>query len=122
MPVDFVDERGSITNLLEVDIKHVSLIVSKSGAIRGNHFHKKDEHWTIIMSGGAMYYELQEGKIEEVQLNIYDMVFTPNRVAHAFWFRHPTIMLAFTTRKRNKGVYDKDTVKQVIFKHPLDRS
>lgn len=118
----FVDERGAITNLLEVPIEHVSLITCKAGAIRGNHHHIFDEHYSVIMSGKAMYYELRDGKLEAETLNLYDMVFSPKGVPHAFWYIHQSVMVSFTTRQRNDGKYDQDTVKQVIFKHPLDKS
>ena len=51
---EFTDERGEIFKLLDdgkTVVKSVLLITCKKGAIRANHYHKKDSHYVYMLSG-----------------------------------------------------------------------
>ena len=48
----YEDERGSITDIVEqVDFNGATIILSKKGSIRGNHFHKKTIQHLYVLSG-----------------------------------------------------------------------
>src|SRR3989344_740319 len=52
-----VDERGEMSYLLD-DAKNITsalYITCKKGAIRANHYHKKDTHYSYILSGSMEY-------------------------------------------------------------------
>ena len=53
----FIDKRGKITNILESPVTSIVIITSKKGAIRANHYHKRDSHWSYIIKGKMEYYE-----------------------------------------------------------------
>lgn len=109
---NFIDERGEITNILEEPINSVVLITCKKGAIRANHYHKEDSHWSYILSGKMEYYEQRaDGKIEMAVVSSGQMVYSAPGVPHGMKFLEPSIFLALTTRKRLQGKYDEDTIK-----------
>ena len=44
--VNFQDERGDITDILANEpIEFVTMISSKAGSVRGNHYHKETYQW-----------------------------------------------------------------------------
>ena len=49
----FQDGRGEIHDLLEYSsgIKHIGLITSRAGAVRGKHYHKKATQYTYVLEG-----------------------------------------------------------------------
>ncbi|MEE6246193.1 MAG: cupin domain-containing protein [Thermoproteota archaeon] len=107
----FKDKRGVITNVLEEKINSVVLITCKKGAIRANHYHKKDSHWSYIISGSMEYYEEnRSGKIDKIIVKKGEMVYSAPKVPHAMKFLEPSVFIALTTKKRKSGKYDKDTV------------
>ncbi|MCS4538190.1 MAG: cupin domain-containing protein [Thaumarchaeota archaeon] len=108
----FTDNRGMITNILEEPINSVVLITCKKGAIRANHFHQKDSHWSYMVSGKMEYYERNSnGQLEMTIIEAGQMVYSAPGVPHAMKFLEPSVFLALTTRKRSKGRYDEDTIK-----------
>ena len=38
----YVDDRGTIQNLIEADMRMAVMIDSRKGAVRANHYHKTD--------------------------------------------------------------------------------
>lgn len=107
----FIDKRGKITNILEKPVTSIVIITSKKGAIRANHYHKRDSHWSYIIKGKMEYYEEKKnGKIEKVIVKAGEMVYSAPEVPHAMKFLESSIFLAMTTQKRLKGKYDKDTI------------
>lgn len=110
---NFVDSRGEITNILDESIESVVLITSEQGAIRANHYHINESHYTYIISGSMEYYQkkIDSEEVEKTIVRTGEMVFSPAKHAHAMKFLEPSVFLALTTRKRLKGRYDEDTVR-----------
>ncbi len=111
---DFVDQRGAIKKILDNGKEFTSalLITSKAGAVRANHYHKKDTHYVYILSGKMEYFErpADGGETVSAVLEAGDMVFTPPGVAHAMKFLEDSQFLAFSTEPRNQNAYESDTV------------
>lgn len=110
----FSDQRGDITNLLAFPVQHVVLITSKPGAIRGNHVHETDSHFTFLLSGRCRYHQVKDGVKEECWLETGEMVFTPSGVPHALVFEKDSVFLAFCTAERMGGKYQEDTQKCTV--------
>ena len=116
MPIDkihpepaFSDRRGDIMNLLAVPIQHVALITSKPGAVRGNHVHKTDTHFTYLLSGRCHYTQLVDGERESCDMEPGDLVLTPAGVPHTMVFSEESVFLALCTAPRMGGQYEQDT-------------
>ena len=107
----FVDKRGKIINILENPVTSIVIITSKKGAVRANHYHQRDSHWSYIIKGKMEYYEERKsGKIEKAIVKAGEMVYSVPGVPHAMKFLESSVFLAMTTEKRLKGKYDKDTI------------
>jgi len=109
------DERGQIVKVLEGKITSVLVIPSKKGAVRANHYHKKDTHYVYMISGKMRYtvkdlFKKQARK-QSVILNPGDLVYTPAMTAHAMEFLEDSVFLALTTQKRDQKHYEDDTVR-----------
>lgn len=98
----FVDKRGEITNILEYGIEHVSLIASKKGSIRGNHYHKAEAQYLYLLEGRVRAYS-EDVKTREHQVLIVergDLLTTPAWVAHQHIALEDTTMIAMYTVPR----------------------
>jgi dTDP-4-dehydrorhamnose 3,5-epimerase-like enzyme len=118
---ELVDERGGITMVLDdgkTIVKSVLLITSRKGAVRANHYHKTDSHYSYLLSGRMEYSEQpvskedsMEGKKEYVVLEASDMVFSAPMVAYAMKFLEDSVFLALATESRHQTEYERDTVR-----------
>ena len=114
-----VDVRGAITNLFEGRIEHIALITSKKGTVRANHYHKKDHQYIYLLSGAYESHCCEVNNPEKRQvLNVLpgDIVETPALIAHAQKFTEDSVFLALTTRQREEGQYEEDTIAFPVIK------
>lgn len=113
-PVDR-DKRGSIIKIIEGKITSVLVIPSKKGAVRANHYHKRDTHYVYMVSGKMRYtikdLSKKQARKQSVILKSGDLVYTPAMTAHAMEFLENSVFLALTTRKRDQKRYENDTVR-----------
>ncbi len=108
-----VDPRGAITNIFEGPIGHVALITSKKGSVRGNHYHKKDHQYIYLVSGAFESHSCEAQNPEKKQVlkvRPGDIVDTPPLTAHAQKFTEDSVFLALSTRQREDGKYEGDTI------------
>lgn len=120
--VEFKDKRGAFYKLLDdgkTNIKSILIITSRKGAVRANHWHKKDKHYCYMLSGKMRYSELLKDWMhpfnqphwEEFILKKGEMVVSnPGRV-HKMEFLEDSEMLVLSTRSRHQKDYEKDTVR-----------
>lgn len=110
------DARGSIQSLVNFPMKNLSLITSKKGAIRSNHYHLTDWHYMYILSGSFDYYYRPTGSDEELQcvkVKAGELIFTPPMEDHATVFLEDCNLLAMSRNPRDQETYEKD-VRRVI--------
>ncbi|OGW86268.1 MAG: hypothetical protein A3C35_03605 [Omnitrophica bacterium RIFCSPHIGHO2_02_FULL_46_11] len=109
----FSDWRGEIYNLFEGRLGHVALITSKKGSVRANHYHKEDHQYIYLVSGAYKSYscDIQNpNKKQVLEVKPGDIVETPPLIAHAQKFTEDSVFLAFSTREREEGKYEDDTI------------
>lgn len=107
------DARGAITNLFEGRIEHIALITSKKGSVRANHYHKEDHQYIYLVSGAYESHSRDvrnPGKIQVLKVRPGDIVDTPPMIAHAQKFTEDSVFLALSTRQREHGKYEEDTI------------
>jgi len=112
-----IDDRGEIQNLVNFPVKNISLITSKKGAVRSNHYHQTDWHYMYILSGQADYYYRPTGSNEEpekIVLKKGDMVFTRPMEDHATVFTEDTVLLAMSRNPRDQKSYESDVKRTVL--------
>ncbi len=108
-----VDVRGGITNIFEGRIEHIAIITSKKGTVRANHYHKEDLQYIYLVSGAYESHSLDIKNPEKRQVlhvKAGDIVFTPPLIAHAQKFTEDSIFLALSSRQREQGKYEQDTL------------
>lgn len=109
------DARGSIVKVLEGKVISVLLIPSKKGAVRANHYHKRDSHYVYMVSG-KMRYTVKDlnkkgSRKKSVILEAGDLIYTPPMIAHAMEFLEDSVFLALTTESRKQKAYENDVVR-----------
>lgn len=112
----FVDERGSIWDLLmNEQIDHVGMLISKKGSIRGKHYHKKQKQYTLVLNGKIRIVtkDISKGdsKIERLDLNEMEMVLFPPFCYHSLEALEDSKCLIFTSKSREGNSYEEDTIR-----------
>src|SRR5262245_30688955 len=100
VPLDetFVNENGKIQNLLLERFTSAALITSVAGAVRANHYHKTDWHYSYVVSGAVRYFWRPAGSKERPAEQLFPagtMFFTPPMVEHAMFFPEQTTFITF---------------------------
>lgn len=107
----FEDKRGKIIDILENEIiEYITLISSKKGTIRGNHYHKESVQYTFVLKGSLKLLTQTSGeKIEMRVIKPGDLVFTPPMEKHALIALEDSEILVLTRGPRGGENYEKDT-------------
>ncbi|HNX69003.1 MAG TPA: cupin domain-containing protein [Candidatus Omnitrophota bacterium] len=120
----FVDARGEIINVFEGTTGHVAYITSKKGSVRANHYHKKDVQYMYLISGAYDSYSCDikdPSKKQVLKVKAGDIVATPPLVAHAQKFTEDSVFLSLTTREREDGKYEEDTLAYPVIEGYLNK-
>ena len=105
------DERGSITDIVEqVDFNGATIILSKSGSVRGNHFHKKTIQYVYILSGKMKCLAKKpEELVTQAIVEQGDLVSHDLLESHSFEALEETLFLVLSSGLRTGRDYEKDT-------------
>ena len=113
--VAFNDNRGDIINILDQPLKHVAIITSNAGAVRGNHYHPEDVQYCYLVTGRFESYARDmndpEGKVERQVVEAGDLVLSPPMVAHAQVFLEDSVFLALTLDSRESSRFEEHTIR-----------
>jgi quercetin dioxygenase-like cupin family protein len=110
--VNFEDGRGTITDIFVKEPKeHCTIIFTKKGGVRGNHFHKISRQHDFIVSGSMEAYGRKEGETEITKtiLKPYDLAVWEPGEAHEFIALEDCVFLTFVDGLRGGDDYEKDT-------------
>jgi len=124
VPLDaaHADERGAIQSLVNFPVKNVSLITSKKGTVRSNHYHRTDWHYMYMISGLAEYHYRPTGSAEPPKCIVLEpgkLVFTPPMEDHATVFLEDSMLLAISRNPRDQESYESDVVRVTMIE-PAD--
>jgi len=120
LDAEHVDERGAIKSLVNFPMKNLSLILSRKGSVRSNHYHLTNWHYMYVLSGSFDYYYRAVGSDDKpavLRLGVGEMVFTPPMEEHATVFLEDTQLLVMSRNPRDQESYEAD-VKRVILVDP----
>ncbi|MDP3987522.1 MAG: cupin domain-containing protein [Candidatus Levybacteria bacterium] len=112
----FIDGRGEMNYLIDGEkISSILLITSKKGAVRANHYHKKDSHYSYLLSGKMEYtfYDLKAKNKRKKKIIVKkgDLIYTSPMEAHAMKFLEDSDFLALGGKQRGKGKYEEDLIR-----------
>jgi mannose-6-phosphate isomerase-like protein (cupin superfamily) len=114
LEADHEDDRGFIRCLVNLPMRNISLILSKKGSVRSNHYHKTDWHYMYILSGRMDYYYRPHGETGEIKKEVLkkgDMVFTPPMEEHTSFFPEDAQFLAISRNPRDQEAYEADVIR-----------
>jgi dTDP-4-dehydrorhamnose 3,5-epimerase-like enzyme len=107
----FEDSRGTITDILEqIDFNGATIISSKAGSIRGNHYHKESVQYIYVLEGRMISRSKKMGeKLTEVVVQRGDLISHEKYEAHMFEALEDTTFLVLSSGLRTGKDYEKDT-------------
>lgn len=108
------DARGAIQCLVNLPTQNVSLISSKAGTLRSNHYHRTDWHYMYVLSGKFEYYYRPTGSNAtptKLVLTKGQMIFTPPMEDHATVFLEDTDLVVMSKNPRDQAAYEADVVR-----------
>lgn len=120
LPPPHTDERGAIQSIVNFPMKNLSIISSRKGTLRSNHYHMTDWHYMYVLSGSFDYYCRPTGSSEEptvLRLKTGEMVFTPPMEDHATVFLQDSQLLVVSRNPRDQESYESD-VRRVMLVDP----
>ena len=107
----FEDSRGFISDIIEQhNFNGATIIFSKSGSIRGNHYHKESIQHIYVLEG-KMISRSKKPKEElvEVEISKGDLISHDYNEAHMFEAIEDTTFLVLSSGLRTGKDYEKDT-------------
>ncbi|OGX41694.1 MAG: hypothetical protein A3C53_04845 [Omnitrophica WOR_2 bacterium RIFCSPHIGHO2_02_FULL_68_15] len=110
----FVDARGEILNLIDAPFMSAAVITSVKGAVRGNHYHKTDDHYCWLQRGEMVYLHRRSGQTGPARrwtIKAGQMFYTPPGYEHAMQFTQDSVLLVFAKNNREMANYEADTVR-----------
>jgi len=116
VPLDdtFVNENGTITNLLFTPIQSVAHITSRARSVRANHYHRTDAHYSYLVSGEILYFERNVGDTSvpiPVRVSPGQMFYTPPNREHAMLFTQESVFMTFAPKIRDHEHHEQDVVR-----------
>ena len=106
-----IDDRGVIQSLVNFPMKNLSLISSKKGSVRSNHYHLTDWHYMYVLSGSFDYYYRPTNSNDDLKcitVKKGEMIFTPPMEDHATVFLEDCDLLAISRNPRDQEAYEED--------------
>lgn len=105
------DDRGPITDIVEQhEFNGATLIESKKGSIRGNHYHKKTVQQIYVLHGKM------KSKAKKINEHLVEVIVEAGHLishevyeAHTFEALEDTLFLVLTAGLRTGKDYEKDT-------------
>lgn len=110
----FVDDRGSIMNLVDGSFESAAVITSVGGAVRGNHYHRTDYHYCWLQSGRMLYFQRRAGATDppdQCLIEAGTLFFTPVLYEHAMHFLEDSVMFVLARNNREIANYEADTIR-----------
>jgi quercetin dioxygenase-like cupin family protein len=111
VPVSFRDDRGEIIDVLKKGtIEYVTIIRSRQGAVRANHFHKDTYQYVYVLDGSLRVVSQMPGEpASEAVLQAGDLILNVPQERHAFEALSDTTFLVLTRGPRGGDDYESDT-------------
>jgi len=112
---NFKDYRGSISDIFyNKNIKHISLIITKKGVIRGNLYFKNNTQYIYNLSSTFEYWYKKynsKSKPKKILVKKGDLVCTPPYEIHALKIVKKNQLLEFSDVVRTKKKYQNDIIR-----------
>jgi dTDP-4-dehydrorhamnose 3,5-epimerase-like enzyme len=114
LPAPFNDDRGTIQNLVDTALGSALVILSKKGAVRANHYHKSDFHYSWLQSGKMIYAHRPVGSAEppaQWVIGPGQLFHTPSMHEHVMHFLEDSVLFIVARNIRTSTDYESDTIR-----------
>ena len=114
LPAPFNDDRGTIQNLVDLPLGSASVIRSKKGAVRANHYHKSDFHYSWLQSGKMIYAHRPVGSKELPEQWVIQpgqLFYSPPMHEHVMVFLEDPVLFVVARNNRKSASYESDTIR-----------
>ena len=114
LPTPFNDDRGTIQNLVDLALGSALVIVSKKGAVRANHYHKTDFHYSWLQSGKMIYAHRPTSSKEtppQWVIRPGQLFYTPPMHDHVMQFLEDSVLFVVARNIRTSADYESDTIR-----------
>jgi dTDP-4-dehydrorhamnose 3,5-epimerase-like enzyme len=108
----FIDERGTLNQLVSSGWKQINIVTSSKGVIRGNHYHKNNNEAFYIIKGVFKLILEQDNKKEVYNIKEGDFFIIKPYVCHTFEYIEDTILIALYDKGIKEGKSKMDTYKR----------
>lgn len=114
--INYADERGSITDLIDgAAINHVALFRSVAGSVRGNHYHLQSWAYVYVLSGLLDYrWRGEEGPTSRRIIQPGELITIPPLERHSLSMIEDTVFLMMTAGPSGGRQYENDTVREAV--------
>lgn len=111
LKINFEDDRGTIMDILVDNPKeHATIIFTKKGGVRGNHYHKFSEQSDFLLSGSMKLLTQKKGEeIVETILEPNTLVEMEMEESHTFIALEDSTFITFVKGPRGGNEYESDT-------------
>lgn len=110
----FIDQRGLIQNVCTEAVGGVSVLRSRPGTVRSEHWHRTDWHYLYVVSG-CMQYQCRPVGAERwpdpVTIAPGECVYTPPMVEHRTSFPIETVLVSASMLGREHDAHEADVVR-----------
>ncbi len=120
--INFEDARGAITDVFVGTPKeHCTIITTKKGGVRGNHYHQKSQQSDFVVSGSFKIYSQKVGeeKVQEAVIKTNDYVTWDTNEVHEFVAQEDSVFITFVNGPRGGDDFEKDTFRVSVPLHEL---
>lgn len=120
--INFEDARGTIADIFVKEPKeHCTIIFTKKGGIRANHYHKVSRQHDFLIQGKFDVYSRKnnEGPIVKTLWQPYDLLTFESGEAHEFVALEDSLWITFVDGLRGGDEYEKDTFRLEVPLHTL---
>ena len=111
-----IDARGAITDVLDgVPVECVTLLTSRKGSVRGNHYHKKTTQYAYVVRGRFRLFTQRPGqRVRARVVKTGELVVTPPLERHAFVALEDSLLLACAHGPRSGRSFETDTFRLTV--------
>lgn len=105
------DHRGTITDIVQgIDFQHATIITSRAGARRGDHYHKESTQYVYVVSGVLQALaQMPGGELQAGVVRAGDLVVNEPLEHHALVAISDATFLVLTNGPRGGDQYESDT-------------
>lgn len=105
------DGRGSILDIVQgEEFEHATLITSKAGARRGDHYHERTRQTVYVLSGRMLAFVRLPGEpVEGIEIGPGDLLTNEPLEMHALVAIEDSTFLVLTSGPRGGDAFESDT-------------